>query len=475
MSTKIGTFAIGFDRYWPQFPGLKEQLEGYLGEFETRVAAFGVEVVSAGMVDRVAAGRRAAELFATSGVDLIFCDVTTYCPSAMVMPVIQGGNAPVVLVGLQPTPGMDPSRAVMGDQLAHDNCTNMPELVFAAERSERPVMDVVFGMLHGDDRVWSKIRDWVDAVKAARALQNARIGFLGHGFESMIDMYADPGLVQTAFGTHMEMLEMCDLAKCIHQVTEAEVDQLLAAIREYFVFPEPGVDPIAGPVKEESLRWSAKVAAGLERLVAHFALDGLAYYYRGVDDNEYQRIIPAMIVGNSILTGRGIPVAGEGDIKNCVAMLVMDRLDAGGSFAELHPANFTGDFVLVGHDGPAHIAISNEKPALRDLSVLHGKYGKGVSVEFKVKHGPITLLGLTHRRDGAFKFVVAEGESVEGDIPATGNTNTPARFSCDVATFVERWSLAAPTHHFALGVGKQITRIEKVAKLLGVDADVVVR
>ena len=110
-----------------------------------------------------------------------------------------------------------------------------------------------------------------------------------------------------------------------------------------------------------------------------------------------------------------------------------------------------------------------------DLSLLHGKYGKGVSVEFKVKHGPITILGLTHRRDGAFKFVVAEGESTPGEITATGNTDTLARFAPDVATFVENWSKAAPTHHFALGIGHQISRIQKVARLLGLDVEVVAR
>ncbi|MBI4876081.1 MAG: L-fucose/L-arabinose isomerase family protein [Acidobacteria bacterium] len=471
MSTRIGTFAVGFDRYWPQFPGLREQLEGYLREFEAWLGD--VEVVSAGMVDDVASGRRAGDLFAQRQADLVFCDVTTYIPSASVLPVLQRAKAPVVLAGLQPSPGLNPATATMRDQLAHDNCTNLPELVFAAQRSRTPVAGVLFGMLHGDERVRAKIRDWVDAAKAAHALRNGRIGFLGHAFEGMVDMYADPGLVEAAFGLHMEMIEMCELKKFIDSVTERETEAMMAQIRDYFVFPEPGVDPIAGPVRPESLAWSARVAVGLERLVAGAGLDGLAYYYRGLDDNEFQRIVPAMIVGNSLLTGRGVPIAGEGDIKNCIAMLVMDRLGAGGSFAELHPASFAGDFVLVGHDGPGHIAISGEKPALRDLSVLHGKYGKGISVEFKVKNGPITLLGLTHRPDGAFKFVVAEGESVPGDIPATGNTNTPARFAPDVATFVEDWSKAGPTHHFALGVGRQAGRIEKVGRLMNIDVEVV--
>ncbi len=363
MKARIGTFACGFDQYWPRFPGLREELKAYLEDFESDLARLHADIVSAGMVDNVAAGKRAGECFARNRVDLVFCDVTTYVPPSAVLQVMKRCNAPVVLVGLQPTPGLDPATATMHKQLANDNCTSMPELAFAARRSNTPVADVLFGMLRDDGRVWSKLHEWVDAARTARTLREANIGFLGHAFEGMIDMYADPGLLEAAFGLTTEMVEMCDLKKCINRVTDEETAEMLARIHDYFVFPEPGADPIAGPIRPESLAWSAQVAAGLERFIEEFRLDGLACYYRGVDDNEFQRIIPAMIVGSSLLTGRGVPVAGEGDLKNTVTMLIMDRLNSGGSFAEFQPANFNNDSVLVGHEGPGHIAVSDEKPA----------------------------------------------------------------------------------------------------------------
>jgi L-arabinose isomerase len=245
-------------------------------------------------------------------------------------------------------------------------------------------------------------------------------------------------------------------------------------IQDFFCFPEPGPDAIAGPVTLEALDWSARVAVGLERLVADFGLDGVAHYYRGVDGNEYEHLIAGIIVGASLLTARGVPVAGEGDLKNCVAMLIMDRLGAGGSFSELHPADFREDFVFVGHDGPGHVAISGQKPALRGLRLYHGKFGDGLSVEFKVKNGPVTIAGLTTAPDGRFKLVLAQGQSLPGSIPATGNTNTRCRFKPGLAAFIERWSAAGPTHHFALGVGKQIGALRKVARLFDLEVEVVV-
>lgn len=470
---KVGVFNIGFHRYWPQFPGLKERLERYRERFEERLCGLGVEVVSAGLVDTVESARRAGDFFVAQNLDLIFCHVTTYAPSAFVLPVAQRGKAHMVLAGLQPTPGLDTATATTYEQLAHDNCTSLPEIMYALQRAGLSA-DVIFGMLHDDDRAWGLIAEWTSAAKAAHALRNARIGLLGHPFEGMLDMNADPTAFDAAFGMHIDMLEMCDLKKRVDQATRAEVDHMRGRIQDFFCFPEPGPDAIAGPVTPEALDWSARVAVGLERLVADFGLDGVAHYYRGVDGNEYEHLIAGIIVGASLLTARGVPVAGEGDLKNCVAMLIMDRLGAGGSFSELHPADFREDFVFVGHDGPGHVAISGQKPALRGLSLYHGKFGDGLSVEFKVKNGPVTIAGLTTAPDGRFKLVLAQGQSLPGSIPATGNTNTRCRFKPGLATFIERWSAAGPTHHFALGVGKQIGALRKVARLFDLEVEVVV-
>ena len=475
MTTTIGVFSVGFDRYWPQFAGLRDRLERYREDFEAGLKRLGVEVVSAGLVDSVSAARRAGELLAARQVDLVFGDVTTYVPSAVVLPVMQIAKAPLVLVGLQPTPGMDTATATTVDQLEHDNSTSLPEIVYALGRAGLPPLDVVFGMLHDDARAWTRIAEWTQAAQAAHRLRRARMGFLGHAFEGMLDMNADPTMFSAELGMAVEMIEMCDLKKCVDQVTAEQITGMEEKIREFFCFPLPGADAIAGPVTPEGLRWSARVAVGLEHLMSDFSLDGLAYYYRGLNHNDYQEIVAGMIVGNSLLTARGIPVAGEGDLKNCVAMMVMHELGAGGSFAELHPAHLLDNYVFVGHDGPGHVAISGEKPALRGLALYHGKFGQGVSVEFKVKNGPVTILGVSVGAAGHLKFVVAEGESIPGAIPATGNTNTRVRFAPDVATFIENWSLAGPTHHFALGVGHKLSCIQKVAKLLGIEVEVVSR
>jgi L-arabinose isomerase len=244
------------------------------------------------------------------------------------------------------------------------------------------------------------------------------------------------------------------------------VDEKIDAIREMFDFADPSSDPIAGPIEDDQLEWSARVAVGLDRLVDDFALDGLTYYYRGLDGNEAERLGAGVIVGNSMLTARGVPTSGEGDLKTNVAQLILDRLGAGGSYTEYYALDFDEDFVLMGHDGPGHIAIAEGRPTLRALKLYHGKRGAGLSVEFKVRYGPITICGCTQTAEGRLKLVVAEGESIPGATFRIGNTNSRLRFPSRPAEFFERWCAEGPTHHVALGVGHRALDLRRVAALL---------
>ena len=224
---------------------------------------------------------------------------------------------------------------------------------------------------------------------------------------------------------------------------------------------------------DADLETAAVVAVTLEKYIAAKSLDGLAYYYEGEPGSPVRKLVTNFIVGNSLLTSAGFPMCGEFDIKTCLAMLIMDRLEIGGSFAEFHPVDFANDTVLVGHDGPHHLNIADRRPVIRSLKKYHGKPGSGAGVEFNIKTGPITMLSIGVKADGKFKFIIAEGESVAGPIPPTGNTNTHGKFLPDVRTFLSRWVAEGPTHHFALGIGHHAETIRKVADALGIEAVII--
>ena len=457
MSARIGVFGIGLAAYWPQFPGMKERLEGYQRVVEDRVRGFGGEVVSAGLVDTPEGARAAGQLFMREDVDLILCYVATYATSSQVLPVVQKSQAPVLVLNLQPSAALDYETADTAEWLANCSVCCVPEIANAFAHA-RIDFQVVSGQLHEDAAAWGEIEDWCRAAVVARAVRQSRIGFLGHTYPGMLDMYSDFTTMHAQLGAHIEVLEMDDLAKRVAAAGADEIGAKLATAREVFA--------IDADVPASDLDWAARVAVGLDRLVADFALDGLTYYYRGLDGNEFERLGAGLILGNTLLTARGIPASGEGDLKTCLAMLMMDRFGAGGSYTDFYAMDFRDVFVLMGHDGPGHIAISDARPVLRGLGLYHGKRGAGVSVEFKVKTGPVTILSLTQTADGRLKLVGAEGESLPGPILRIGNTNSRLRFGLGPAEFINRWSMEGPTHHCALGVGHNLARIGKLASLL---------
>ena len=454
---RVGVFGIGLAAYWEQFQGLKDRLEGYQRLVEAQIGGLGVEVVSAGLVDNAQAAAEAGVQFAGAGLDLIVCYVGTYATSSQVLPVVQRAKLPVLVLNLQPAPALDYESVDTGEWLANCSTCCVPEISNAFARA-RVQFRVVSGTLENDADAWQEIGDWCRAATVANVLRISRIGFLGHPYPGMLDMYSDSTMVTAQMGAHIEVLEMCDLDRCVEAATMEEIERKIETTRQIFDLEN---------VTDEGLAWAARVAAGLDRLVGDFQLNALTYYYRGLAGNRYEQLGAGVILGNSLLTARGIPASGEGDLKTCLAMKIMDSLGAGGSFTEFYAMDLREQFVLMGHDGPAHLAISDRRPVLRGLGLYHGKRGHGVSVEFNVKTGPITLLGVTQTAEGSLKLVTAEGESIPGPIMKIGNTNSRLRFPLGPAQFVNQWCEQGPTHHCALGVGHNHGAIAKVAQLMG--------
>jgi L-arabinose isomerase len=282
-------------------------------------------------------------------------------------------------------------------------------------------------------------------------------------------MHADPTAVFSTFGVHVPLLEIDDIIKIYREVKEEDIQKKIEVIDREFDMPDPVSDPVTTRLTDEDKYQAAKTAVALDKLVEKYNLTGLAYYYEGSEGSLHRKVASTFIVGNSILNAEGVPMCGEYDIKTCIAMLIMDRLDIGGSFAEFHPFDFAEDFILVGHDGPHHLKIAEGKPVLRSLKKYHGKPGSGASVEFKIKEGPITMLGITQTADNKFKFVIGEGISKAGPIPPTGNTNTRGFFEPTTKEFAKKWVMQGPTHHYALGIGHHAETIAKIAEVLGVE------
>lgn len=463
--TKVGLFGIGLDTYWAQFGGLLDNLLNYQEQIKNRIAGFGVEVIDAGMVDNSEKAQQAGDFLKSNDVEIIFLYVSTYALSSTVLPIAAKLKVPVIILNLQPVARLDYDKFnQLGDRgkmtgvwLEHCQACSVPEIASVFNRSGIRY-DFVTGYMQ-DDEAWREIEAWAQAAHVVKAMRKNRLGILGNYYCGMLDVYTDLTKQSAVFGTHIEILEMCELKRHRDEASTAEIEAKVKEFQQTFnVIPECE--------NYEVLR-AAQTSVALDKLVAAHKLGSMAYYYEGQQGNDYENIATSVIAGNTLLTGRNIPVAGECEVKNAQAMKIMAEFGAGGSFSEFYLMDFEDDIVMLGHDGPAHFAIAEGEVKLVPLPIYHGKPGKGLSIQMTVKYGPVTLLSVVENKDGIF-LLVAEGESVSGPTLEIGNTNSRYRFSIGAKDFMNHWSKQGPAHHCAIGVGHIADKLEKLAYLLNI-------
>jgi L-arabinose isomerase len=467
-TVKVGLFGIGLDAYWNQFEGLLERLLGYIGEVEKKLTRPGIEIVNLGMIDNPEKALKAGHQFRQADVDIIFLYVTTYALSSTVLPVVQRAKVPVIILNLQPEAAIDYERfnkmgnrtKMTGEWLAHCAACSVPEIANVFNRTGIRFHQIT-GTLRDDPIFWREVDEWIEAAKVAFILFHNRLGCMGHYYGGMLDVYSDMTQHCAYFGGHFELIEADELTDLRSRIEQSQIHERVALFHREF--------DVQSDCPEVELERAARTSVALDQLVENHRLGSLAYYYMGTGNEVSEDTFGSIILGNSLLISRGIPVAGEYEIKNAQAMKIMDSFGAGGSFTEYYAMDFTKDVVLMGHDGPGHIAIAQGKTKVRPLEVYHGKVGKGLSVEMSVKHGPVTLLAVVQTADGRLKLLVAEAESVPGPILEIGNTNSRYKFQIGARKFVNDWNSQGPAHHCAVGIGHIASKIKKLGSLLNME------
>jgi len=469
LKLNIGLFGIGLNTYWEQFENLNAQLQTYLSQVYAQINNDIVHCINFGLIDSVDEAFEVGHACRQQEVDLIVIHSATYALSATVLPAAQLAKVPIIILNLSPENAIDYSRfnqlgshrAMTGEWLRHCGACPVPEIANVFRRVGIPFFQIT-GRLDKSDACWQELTEWLMAAYVAKILAHNRLGAIGTYYSGMMDIYTDLTKQVGSFGGHIEILEIDELTALRKEVTTAQTQARVTLFRETF--------DVQKDCSQTELERAAVTSVALDQLVEKYKLGSIAYYHKGFPGTDNEDTITSIILGTSLLTSQNIPVAGEYEIKNAQAMKILDAFGVGGSFTEYYAMDFNDDVILMGHDGPGHLKIGVGKTKVRPLEVYHGKVGMGLAIEMQVQLGPVTLLSVVEGADGKLLLLVAQGESVAGQILEIGNTNSRYRFTIGAKAFMEAWNSYGPAHHCAVGVGHMWTQIEKLAKLLGIQA-----
>ena len=312
--SKIGIVTLGHYIYFNQFEGLREELMQKSAQFREYLEPASCDVIDGGYIDCVEDAFEAVQRLKKEDADLIFIILSTYVPSAVCAPFARYLDTPQVLVGIQPLEHLDYSHTTTYMQLYNDDVCAMPEIAGVYERLGRSVPPCIVASSTQNEYIRKQVSEWVAAATAMAGFKYESFGYLGHTYEGMYDMHTDPTAFTAALGSHVKMLEMCELSMLSESVTNEEIKEHIKEIVNTFEICDPSIDPLTDYVKEEDLAYSARQSIALKKLVQNNNLTALAYYYKSEPENPYEQLAANLIIGNTLLTSAGIPLAGEADL-----------------------------------------------------------------------------------------------------------------------------------------------------------------
>ena len=468
---KVGVFSIALGAYLPQFPQLVPEFEGQYEAFKKTLPTT-VDIIDGGMVTTKEQAQDAGDKFRAEDVDLVILQMLTYATSYNVLPVVRDLDVPVVVVNVQKKAQPDYANTDIPIWLGELYACGAPGEVVADLNRAGKRHAVVTGVVEGGDpEVAKQLEQWCTAAQVRRRLRRTNIAQIGRPYPGMMDLYIDETNLYNRMGLYTKQFDWEKMWAIADDIDDqAAIDAKAAEIIDTFDI-EGGAEVSDKPIQD-----MAKYVVAFEQWVRDEEIGLVASHYDGYAQGQAGVLDSMLIPAFSMLIKQGTACAVEGDMKVAMAMSILKTIAGTGQLSEMYSIDFPEDVVIIGHSGSGDADISTaKKPTLKVVPVFHGKTGGGYLTQFYPGLGTVTYLGITQDGDGNFKFVVAEGENVEGPIFTFGDTNMRMKFSIGAREFMNRWNETGPTHHMAAALGSHTDTILKVAKILNVPVDIVCR
>ncbi|RSM38202.1 L-arabinose isomerase [Amycolatopsis balhimycina DSM 5908] len=317
-----------------------------------------------------------------------------------------------------------------------------------------------------DPAVVARIDAWARAAIGADHLRNLRLARFGDNMRDVAVTEGDKVEAELRFGVSVNTYGVNDLVERVDSVSD--VDDLVAAYADaYAVVPELA----AGGARHESLRYAAKIEAGLRKFLTD---GGFGAFTTNFEDLGGLRQLPGLAVQRLMADGYGF--GGEGDWKTSALLAAVKAMGVGKSLGTSFMEDYTYHFgpgtpkILGAHMLEVCPSIASAKPSCEIHALGIGGREDPVRLVFDATPGPGVVLGLVDLGD-RFRLVANEIEVVAPDeplpkLPVARAVWEPAP---SLSTSAESWITAGGPHHTVLTQAVGTETLRDFANLLGVE------
>jgi L-fucose isomerase-like protein len=277
-------------------------------------------------------------------------------------------------------------------------------------------------------------------VKCLAELNVAKVGLVGGRVPGFYTSNCDEMRLRALIGPEIEIIDLLEIVDTSGKLSEEEVQQ--------------GLDV----VKKSSAKRCEKVEAALEpagrlykAMLKSAEKYGLtAYAVRCWPEwSDIYGIAPCATIG--MLNNIGLVSSCEGDVLGAVLMQIQASLSEGTPFfADLISFDYDQNTAVLWHCGAAPTAICRnfEETVLNQHFRVDGGNKKGLTNEFPLKEGRVTLAQLDEDGDG-YRMLIAAGTAIDTEPFIRGNPLN-IRFDCSVKSFVDTIMNQGFKHHYTM-------------------------
>ncbi len=326
---------------------------------------------------------------------------------------------------------------------------------------------VVVGHWQAED-VQERLGTWIRAACAWQDAQGARIARFGDNMRQVAVTEGDKVEAQLRFGYTVNGYGVGDLVKHVNEVTEAEIDRLVAEYDERYVVAEP---LRRGSSQRPSLRDAARIELGLRHFLEQ---GGFKAFTDTFEDLHGLKQLPGIAVQRLMAEGYGF--GAEGDWKTAALVRAMKVMGAGlegsTSFMEdyTYHLNENGMKVLGAHMLEICESIADGQPSLEIHPLSIGGKADPVRLVFNTRSGPAVNASVIDLGD-RFRLIVNEVDVVPPDEPLPKLPVARAVWvpQPDLKTAAAAWILAGGAHHTGFSQSVTTEHLEDFAEMADVE------